>query len=155
MLSMSSPADLLATIAQQQQQIQALQNQLADYQALIETNRQREQELIDLKASVISRTSHEFRTPLAIIASSAAILRDYYDRLDDEKRHHHLVCIEAYIQHITYLLDNILFLNQVNVEQLPHLAIPLMSETFNGIDFLPNPSQPQFPQIISPGNHHE
>jgi two-component system, sensor histidine kinase and response regulator len=125
MLATPPSADLLATIAQQQQQIQALQNQMADYQASIETNRQREQELIELKTRVISRTSHEFRTPLAIIASSAAILRDYYDRLDDEKRHHHLVCIESYIQHITHLLDNILFLNQATTDQLPHTSISL------------------------------
>jgi K+-sensing histidine kinase KdpD len=128
MLAIPPPADLLTTIAQQHQQIQALQDQLADYQALIETNRQREQELIDLRTRVISRTSHEFRTPLAIIASSAAILRDYYDRLDDDKRHHHLLCIEAYIQHITHLLDNILFLNQTSTEHLPHIAIPPIVE---------------------------
>jgi signal transduction histidine kinase len=127
MLATPSSADLLDTIAQQQQQIQALKNQMADYQVSIETNRQREQELIELKTRVISRTSHEFRTPLAIIASSAAILRDYYDRLDEEKRHHHLVCIEAYIQHITHLLDNILFLNQA-AEQLPHISIPPATE---------------------------
>jgi K+-sensing histidine kinase KdpD len=125
MLATPSSADLLATIAQQQQQIHALQNQMADYQVSIETNRQREQELIDLRTRVISRTSHEFRTPLAIIASSAAILRDYYDRLDDDKRHHHLVCIEAYIQHITHLLDNILFLNQATTEQLPHISLAI------------------------------
>jgi two-component system, sensor histidine kinase and response regulator len=143
MLATPSSADLLATIAQQQQQIQALQNQMADYQVSIETNRQREQELIALKTRVISRTSHEFRTPLAIIASSAAILRDYYDRLDDEKRHHHLVCIEAYIQHITHLLDNILFLNQASTEQLPHISIPPAIEP-------PAPTQP-----LNLGTYHE
>jgi PAS domain S-box-containing protein len=77
----------------------------------------RAQELRDLKSRFISMTSHEFRTPLAVISSSASILSEFGDRLDEEKKRHHLNCIQTYVQLTTHLLDNILLLNQSYVEE--------------------------------------
>jgi K+-sensing histidine kinase KdpD len=62
-------------------------------------------------------TSHEFRTPLAVIASSASILNDFGDRLHEEKKRHHLNCIQTYVKLMTQLLDNILLLNQSKTEE--------------------------------------
>jgi PAS domain S-box-containing protein len=75
------------------------------------------QELKDLKSRFISMTSHEFRTPLAVIASSASILNDFGDRLHEEKKRHHLNCIQTYVKLMTQLLDNILLLNQSKTEE--------------------------------------
>src|SRR6202040_199358 len=41
----------------------------------------REKELGQLRNKFVSKVSHEFRTPLAVIQSSAEILDDYLDRL--------------------------------------------------------------------------
>jgi PAS domain S-box-containing protein len=80
------------------------------------------QELRELKSRFISMTSHEFRTPLAVISSSASILNDFGDRLDEDKKRHHLSCIQEYVRLTTQILDKILLLNQADVENF--LATP-------------------------------
>jgi PAS domain S-box-containing protein len=78
----------------------------------------REKELNDLKSRFISMTSHEFRTPLAVIASSAGILKTFGSRLSEDKQRQHLQTIQTYVQHTTNLLDDILLLNRAEADRL-------------------------------------
>lgn len=82
----------------------------------------RAQELSELKSRFISMTSHEFRTPLAVISSAAGILKTFNSKLTDEKRLNHLNNIETYVKHTTRLLDDILLINRAeagNIEFNP------------------------------------
>ncbi|HEY9737410.1 MAG TPA: PAS domain S-box protein [Trichocoleus sp.] len=79
---------------------------------------QREKELSDLKSRFISMTSHEFRTPLAVIASSAGILKTYGDRIGEAKKQEHLQTIQTYVRHTTELLDDILLINRAESDKL-------------------------------------
>lgn len=72
---------------------------------------QKERELNSLKSRFISVTSHEFRTPLAVIASSAGLLEDYIHDLDSQNRVKHLKRIQNKITHMTHLLEDILIIN--------------------------------------------
>ncbi|MDY6802292.1 MAG: PAS domain S-box protein [Cyanobacteriota bacterium] len=72
----------------------------------------REKELNELKSRFISMTSHEFRTPLAVISSSAGIMKTFNNKLTDEKRLSHLNTIQTYVEHTTRLLDDILLINR-------------------------------------------
>jgi signal transduction histidine kinase len=47
---------------------------------------QRQTELNDMKSRFISVASHEFRTPLAFILSSAELLKHYGDRLPEPEK---------------------------------------------------------------------
>ncbi|NEP46239.1 MAG: PAS domain S-box protein, partial [Okeania sp. SIO2H7] len=78
----------------------------------------REKELNELKSRFISMTSHEFRTPLAVISSSAGIMKTFNKKLTDEKRLTHLNTIEAYVKHTTRLLDDILLLNKAEAGKM-------------------------------------
>lgn len=78
----------------------------------------KEKELNDLKSRFISMTSHEFRTPLTVISSSAGILKHFSHKLDEEHKQKHLQCIETYIQHTTQLLDDILLINKAEAGKL-------------------------------------
>src|SRR6266436_9230485 len=53
----------------------------------------REKELGRLRSHFVSMLSHEFRTPLGIIQSSAEILEDYLERLEPAERKEHLQSI--------------------------------------------------------------
>lgn len=46
----------------------------------------KERDLVTIKDRILTRISHEFRTPLAIIRTSTEILTRYADRLTEEKR---------------------------------------------------------------------
>ncbi|MGA1264065.1 MAG: ATP-binding protein [Prochlorothrix sp.] len=86
---------------------------------------QEAEELSELKSRFIAMTSHEFRTPLAVISSSVGILQHFGDRLSPEKRDEHLATIQTYIQHTTRLLDDILLLNRAGSEELRFEPAPL------------------------------
>ncbi|WP_413172259.1 CBS domain-containing protein [Anabaena azotica] len=78
----------------------------------------REKELGELKSRFVSMTSHEFRTPLAVISSSAGILKDFGHKLDEEQKIKHLECIQTYVRHTTQLLDDILLINKAESGKL-------------------------------------
>lgn len=86
---------------------------------------QREKELSELKSRFVSMTSHEFRTPLAVISSSAGILKNFGHKLDDEKKTQHLDCIQTYVKHTTQLLDDILLINKAETGNLAFEPSPL------------------------------
>ncbi len=46
----------------------------------------KERDLVTIKDRILTRISHEFRTPLAIIRTSTEILTRYVDRLNEEKK---------------------------------------------------------------------
>jgi signal transduction histidine kinase len=124
------------------QQITELQKTLADLQVEVERRKHLEQELKryqqqeqrtlnqerefnDLKSRFIETASHEFRTPLAVISSSAGILKEFGHVLNEEKRQQHLDCIQLYVKHTAQLLDDILLLNQARAGQLTFTPSPL------------------------------
>lgn len=80
---------------------------------------EREKELNDLRTRFISMTSHEFRTPLAAILSSAELIEHYAEKLTPERRQRHLLQIEASAIHLTTMLDEILAINRAESGKLP------------------------------------
>jgi len=51
---------------------------------------EREKELSQLKSNFVSMVSHEFRTPLGIIQSSAELLQDFYEKMQPPERNEQL-----------------------------------------------------------------
>jgi PAS domain S-box-containing protein len=74
----------------------------------------REKELSQLQTSFVSTVSHEFRTPLGIIMSSAQILADYFDRLAPEERAEHLHSITKNTGLMSSLMEEVLVLSRVD-----------------------------------------
>lgn len=79
---------------------------------------QKEMELGELKSRFVSMTSHEFRTPLTIILSSAKLLQDYSHKWPDEKKMTHLQRIQLAGKRMTQLLDDVLILGKVDAGKL-------------------------------------
>lgn len=85
----------------------------------------RERELNDLKTRFVSMVSHEFRTPLTAVLSSAELLEHYGARFSEEKRLTHLHRIQATVQRMTGLLDDVLLVSRSEAGQFAFEPIPL------------------------------
>ncbi|HYG21517.1 MAG TPA: ATP-binding protein [Verrucomicrobiae bacterium] len=75
---------------------------------------EQERELSELKTNFVNVVSHEFRTPLGVIVSSAEILEHYFERLPGEQRAGHLQDIGFAAQQMAGLMDEVLLLGRVD-----------------------------------------
>lgn len=87
--------------------------------------RYKEKELEEIKSRFITTASHEFRTPLTIIATSAGLLEQYSHKLTQEKQRKHLERIQMSVEHITQLLEDALVINQAESGELKFQPLPL------------------------------
>jgi PAS domain S-box-containing protein len=83
----------------------------------------REKELSQLKSNFVSMVSHEFRTPLGIIQSSAELLRDFYQKMQPEEREEQLESIARNTRRMAGMMEEILVLSRLDARKLdfqPH-----------------------------------
>lgn len=74
----------------------------------------REQELNELKSRFVSMASHEFRTPLSTILSSASLIEKYQQRGDSQdKQQRHLDKIKSSINNLDGILNDFLSLSKL------------------------------------------
>jgi two-component system, sensor histidine kinase and response regulator len=74
--------------------------------------------------------SHDFRNPLASIMSSNTLLRDYADRMDEERRLTHFNRVEASVHQLLQMLDDMLIVAQMETGNLDFNPESLNIETF-------------------------
>jgi len=100
---------------------QELQSEIVRRQRAEEESRRaldQEKELSDLKSRFISMTSHEFRTPLSMILSSAQLLEQYGQQLAAERTLNHLRRIQANAKQMGDLLDDVLTVAKADAGKL-------------------------------------
>ena len=73
----------------------------------------KEKELNEIKSRFVSMASHEFRTPLSTVLSSAALLGKYTQTEEQEKRDKHIRRIKDSVKHLNTLLDDFLSLGRL------------------------------------------
>ena len=90
----------------------------------------REKELGQLRSSFVSMVSHEFRTPLGIIQSSAEILDDYIDRLDPDERKEHLRSIQKNTRRMASLMEEVLLIGSIEAGKMDFTPSTIELESF-------------------------
>ncbi|WP_404786081.1 ATP-binding protein [Altericista sp. CCNU0014] len=91
---------------------------------------EREKELNELKSQFVSIASHEFRTPLSTILSSAQLIEHYSQKWSEEKKNSHLQRIQTSVRHMTELLNDILLVNKAEVGKLEFNPAPIFLNCF-------------------------
>lgn len=96
---------------------EALQN-LEQSQAELSEALTKEKQLNELKTRFVSMASHEFRTPLTTILSSATLISKYPLTEDDDKRGKHIGRIRDAVDHMNELLEDFLSLGRLEENKM-------------------------------------
>ena len=75
---------------------------------------EKEIEVNDMKSRFVSMASHEFRTPLSAVLSSASLLSKYTKEEEQQKRDKHIVRIKDSVKHLNDILEDFLSLGRLN-----------------------------------------
>ena len=105
-----------------------------------------EKELNELKSRFVSTASHEFRTPLATILSSASIILKYNKEEEQPNREKHIGKIKNAVNHLTGLLNDFLSLSRleegrVNVMAEEFALAGLLEEIAEDLSGIKKPGQ--------------
>jgi PAS domain S-box-containing protein len=91
---------------------------------------EKERQLNDMKTKFVTIASHEFRTPLATILSSASLIGRYIHTEEDEKRQKHVQRIKSTVNNLTEILNDFLSLGKLEEGQIRNVPV-----LFNIADF--------------------
>jgi PAS domain S-box-containing protein len=92
---------------------------------------EKERELNELKTKFVSIASHEFRTPLSAVLSSAALIKQYNDRREYDKITKHIQRIKSSVDQLTGILNDFLSLGK-----LEEGKVDVVNEVINPTQFL-------------------
>jgi PAS domain S-box-containing protein len=120
--------------------------ELEKSQEELNTALNKEKELGEIKSRFVSMASHEFRTPLSTILSSANLLAKYTQSEDQDKRDKHIKRTRDAVKHLNNLLDDFLSLGRLEegkVRADPALTslCPLLEEVTEEMQALSKPGQ--------------
>ena len=133
------------------QERKSAENALLEKEKALRKAYEREKELNHLKSRFVSMASHEFRTPLSAILSSAELIEAYNDGGQDQKREKHIIRIRSAVNNLTSILNDFLSLSKLEEGKVLSHPVEFMFNDFcNDLldDILPilKPGQ----KVISP-----
>ena len=103
-----------------EQKVALRTSQLQETLTALETSKEelqkalsKEKELSDLKSRFVSMASHEFRTPLSTILSSASLVSKYIKEDEQDKRDKHINRIKSAVSNLTDTLNDFLSIGKI------------------------------------------
>lgn len=106
-------------------------SKLKEIELNMQTALQKEQDLNDLKSRFISLASHEFRTPLSAILTSAILIGKKNGDNAELKREKYVAQIERNVHHLTVILNDFLSLSKIDEGK-----VTPVKDRFDVIDFV-------------------
>ena len=112
--------NLESQVEQRTQELEEVVNELLSSNRRLEQREselkvslEKEKELNELKSRFVSMASHEFRTPLSTIMSSASIIAKYQGGEEQGNREKHVDRIKSAVQNLTGILNDFLSLSKL------------------------------------------
>ncbi len=105
--------DLEKKVTLRTSQLEAAMKELEDSKDDLALALSKEKELSDLKSRFVSMASHEFRTPLSTILSSASLVAKYTLTDEQEKRNKHIQRIKSAVHNLTDILNEFLSIGKI------------------------------------------
>lgn len=106
--------DLQIVVHKLKQEIIERENAEAELLKLFE----HQKELAELKTRFVSMVSHEFRTPLTIIKSSAQMIDKFNKQLCDEEKEYYCHRVIKSVDNLTDLIENVVFIGKSDANKL-------------------------------------
>ncbi|WP_460879879.1 sensor histidine kinase [Pontibacter rugosus] len=91
---------------------------------------QKEKELHELKSRFVTIASHEFRTPLSTVLSSASLISKYKTTEDDDKRIKHVDRIKSAVSNLTSILNDFLSISRIEEGKIYNVPSTFDLEAF-------------------------
>lgn len=107
-------ADLEVKVEERTNILQEALEKLEQSQTELSTALDKEKQLNEIKSRFVSMASHEFRTPLSTVLSSASLLSKYTAEGDEENRNRHIDKIKNSVKHLNGILDDFLSLGKLD-----------------------------------------
>jgi PAS domain S-box-containing protein len=101
-----------AAIIQQKEDLEKL-NAALEQSSTLSSLLEKERQLNELKNRFVSMASHEFRTPLTGILSSAALIPRYVDKGETEQVKKHSILIKNAVENLNNIISNFLSLGKI------------------------------------------
>ncbi|RLD18356.1 MAG: PAS domain-containing sensor histidine kinase [Bacteroidetes bacterium] len=120
---------------------EAIERELIKSREDLEESLEKEKDLNELKSRFVSMASHEFRTPLSTILSSAALIARYPDTDQQPKRDRHINRIKSAVNGLNGILNDFLSLSKIEegrifVNNQPHNIDAICREVMDDIEGL-------------------
>ena len=100
--------ELETKVNERTQQLQSLLQEQEKSKNVLTKALDKEKDLGDLKSRFVAMASHEFRTPLSTILSSASLLAKYSLTEEQDKRDKHIQRIKSSVNNLTNILNEFL-----------------------------------------------
>ncbi|WP_187261893.1 hybrid sensor histidine kinase/response regulator [Pontibacter beigongshangensis] len=91
---------------------------------------QKEKELHELKSRFVTIASHEFRTPLSTVLSSASLIGKYKTAETDDKRAKHVERIKSAVNNLTSILNDFLSISRIEEGKIYNVPSTFDLEAF-------------------------
>lgn len=101
-------ADLEKKVEERTQILQEALNELELSKEKLSKSLEKEMAINEMKSRFVSMASHEFRTPLSTILSSASLIGKYNQQEDEDKRTKHVNRIKSSVANLTLILNDFL-----------------------------------------------
>jgi PAS domain S-box-containing protein len=148
-------AELEQKVADRTHALLTTLEQLEQRQAELAQALAAEQELGELKSRFVSLASHEFRTPLTAVLTSASLIEQYPATEQQDKRLRHLGRIRQSVNHLNDILEEFLSVGRIEEGKITahpvRLDLPtLLRDTVADVQGLRKAGQAIVPEITCP-----